>query len=147
LFRNTRYPFQELEEQLAKYENTTGSGTVTIDSFFFDCLLADLVRSAKELTDARLLHEIDALYSTLESQRTRTAIAQSRCGRELMHRFATRGVCTLQKRSPNMSLQPTALIGKHSARRKSRMLANEGCGSALRWARSRNRLCRPTSMR
>jgi hypothetical protein len=62
------YPFQELKEQLAKYEYTTGSATVTIDSFFLDCLLADLVRSAKQLTDARLLDEIDALYTRLESQ-------------------------------------------------------------------------------
>jgi hypothetical protein len=41
------------------------------------------------------------------------------------------------KAEPNNPLQPTGLSVKHSARMKSRMLATEARGSALRWAQER----------
>lgn len=65
------YPFDDFADQLASAESVKGSCIVTIEPFYFDALLADLVRSAKEIDDAKLLAQIDTLYSDLENQAMR----------------------------------------------------------------------------
>lgn len=62
------YPFTELEEQLTKLEGVHEVATVEIAFFYLDRLLADIVYSAKGLSDDALLEELDALYTKLEVQ-------------------------------------------------------------------------------
>ena len=60
------YPFDDLSAQHAGLENASGSVTVTMEPFYLDALLADLVRSAKETEDQQLLDELDALFAEIE---------------------------------------------------------------------------------
>jgi hypothetical protein len=62
------WPFEEFQEQLNRLEGQPGMAKATIDPFYLDRLLADIVVSAKKITDESLLDELDALYSELEAR-------------------------------------------------------------------------------
>ena len=61
------YPFAELKHQLQVLAKDDDERLVTIDPYFLDHLLADLVRSMKR-ADSRVLDELDELYDNIASQ-------------------------------------------------------------------------------
>jgi hypothetical protein len=67
------WPFEDFQEQLNRLEGKSGRVKATIDPFYLDRLLADIVVSAKEITDESLLDELDALYSELEARTVKSA--------------------------------------------------------------------------
>lgn len=75
LLADHTYPFPELEEQLTKLSSTNQAATVTIEPFYLDRLLADIVYSSKRLADDRLVEELDDLYTRLEMQAKRQGYA------------------------------------------------------------------------
>jgi len=62
------YPFDDLNEQLNRLAGVSAEAAVTIDPFYVECLTADLIRSARALTDETVLEEIDALLTVLETR-------------------------------------------------------------------------------
>jgi hypothetical protein len=59
------YPFPEQERRLRVSEAVKGWHRVRIGAYWIELILADLVRSAKEIRNGPLLAELDALYSAL----------------------------------------------------------------------------------
>lgn len=60
------YPFPEHERRLRASKAVKGLHRVRIGAYWIELMLADLVRSAKEIGSGSLLQEIDALYSALQ---------------------------------------------------------------------------------
>ena len=60
------YPFPEQEETLRASKAVKGYHRVRIDSYWIEMMLADIVRSAKEINNRRLLEELDGLFSALD---------------------------------------------------------------------------------
>jgi hypothetical protein len=60
------YPFSEQEQQLRGSKPVKGLHRVRIDSYWIEMMVADLVRSAREIRNRALLEELDALCSALE---------------------------------------------------------------------------------
>ena len=67
------YPWPEDEERLRASRPVGGYHRVRIDVYWIEMMIADLVRSAKEIRSRRLLEELDALCSALESALARGA--------------------------------------------------------------------------
>jgi hypothetical protein len=61
------YPFAEEEQRLRDSRAVRGIHRVRIGAYWIEMMIADLVRSAKEISENALLEELDALCSTLES--------------------------------------------------------------------------------
>ncbi|MCB1806028.1 MAG: hypothetical protein KDJ99_13050 [Candidatus Competibacteraceae bacterium] len=61
------YPFEDLRRQLQALAENDDEHVVTIDPYYLDHLLADLVRSMKR-ANSRLLDELDELYDNIASQ-------------------------------------------------------------------------------
>jgi hypothetical protein len=62
------YPFAELEVQLERAATEKGVATISIPPDEVGALTADFVYSAKKINDMKLLDEIDALITKIESQ-------------------------------------------------------------------------------
>jgi hypothetical protein len=60
------YPFSAEERKLRASKVVDGIHRVRMGSYWIEMMLADLVRSAKEIRSRRLLDELDELYSVLE---------------------------------------------------------------------------------
>mgnify|MGYP005851116755 CR=1 FL=1 len=65
------YPFPDLRQALERLVDRPGEATVSVAPFYIEMLVADLVRSAKEISDEALLEELDALCTNLELQAAR----------------------------------------------------------------------------
>jgi len=61
------YPFDEQEKALRASRPVKGCHRVRIGAYWIEMMVADLVRSAKELRSPSLLEEIDALCDALEN--------------------------------------------------------------------------------
>jgi hypothetical protein len=61
------YPFSAEERKLCASKAVDGIHQVRMGAYWIEMMLADLVRSAKEIRSHRLLDELDELYSVLES--------------------------------------------------------------------------------
>ena len=61
------YPFQEAQQALSSSRAVRGYHRVQIDAYWIEMMVADLVRSAKELRSRPLLDELDALCDVLEN--------------------------------------------------------------------------------
>jgi hypothetical protein len=68
LFALYGYPFAELEVQLEQAATEKGVATLSIHPNEVGALTADFVYSAKKINDMKLLDEIDALITKIESQ-------------------------------------------------------------------------------
>lgn len=62
------YPFADLNGQLERLAEVNESCPVTIEPFYLDHLLADLIRSMKTIRHRALLERLDELYIEIESQ-------------------------------------------------------------------------------
>lgn len=60
------YPFAEEEQRLRDSRAVRGIHRVRIGAYWIEMMIADLVRSAKEISEQALLEELDALCSALE---------------------------------------------------------------------------------
>ena len=60
------YPFPDAEQKLRASKAVGGIHRVHLGGYWIELMLADLVRSAKEIRSRRLLDELDELYSVLE---------------------------------------------------------------------------------
>jgi hypothetical protein len=60
------YPFAEQEQRLRASKATKGIHRVRIGAYWIELMMADLLRSAREISNRRLLDELDELYSALE---------------------------------------------------------------------------------
>jgi hypothetical protein len=60
------YPFPEQEQRLRDSKAMKGLHRVRIGSYWIELMLADLVRSGREIRNRALLDELDALCSALE---------------------------------------------------------------------------------
>lgn len=60
------YPFFAEERKLRASEAVDGIHRVRLGAYWIEMMLADLIRSAKEIRSRRLLDELDELYSVLE---------------------------------------------------------------------------------
>jgi hypothetical protein len=60
------YPFFGEEQKLRASKAVDGMHRVRLGSYWIEMMLADLVRSAKEIRSRRLLDELDELYSVLD---------------------------------------------------------------------------------
>jgi hypothetical protein len=60
------YPFPEQEQKLRDSKAVKGFHRVRIGAYWIELMLADLVRSAREIRSGALLDELDALCSALE---------------------------------------------------------------------------------
>lgn len=60
------YPWPDVAERLRKSRPVKGYHCVPIDAYWIEMMLADIVRSAKEINSAALLQELDALCSVLD---------------------------------------------------------------------------------
>lgn len=60
------YPFEEQEQTLRASKAVRGFHRVRIDSFWIEMLLGDVIRSAREITNRRLLDELDGVCGALE---------------------------------------------------------------------------------
>jgi hypothetical protein len=60
------YPFPEQEETLRESKAVRGYHRVRIDAYWIEMMLADIVRSARQISNRALLEELDALCSTLD---------------------------------------------------------------------------------
>jgi hypothetical protein len=61
------YPFEEIEARLRACEDRKGTHTIKISQFDIEHLMGDLVYSAKKITNADVLEELDAVCSVLEN--------------------------------------------------------------------------------
>ena len=59
------YPFEEQEQVLRASKAVRGYHRVRLDSFWIEMLLGDVIRSAREITNRRLLDELDGLCGAL----------------------------------------------------------------------------------
>ncbi len=64
------YPFDEQKETLRASRAVKGYHRVRIGAYWIELMIADLIRSAKELRSPALLEEIDALCDVLENALT-----------------------------------------------------------------------------
>jgi len=60
------YPWPEDAERLRNSKAVKGHHRVPIDAYWIEMILADIVRSAKEVSSPALLEELDALCSILD---------------------------------------------------------------------------------
>jgi len=60
------YPFPEQEQTLRESQAVRGYHRVRIDSYWIEMMLADIVRSARQIDNHALLEELDALCSALD---------------------------------------------------------------------------------
>jgi hypothetical protein len=60
------YPFAEQEQRLRSSKAVKGIHRVRIGAYWIELMMADLIRSAREISRRRLLDELDELYSALE---------------------------------------------------------------------------------
>jgi hypothetical protein len=60
------YPFPEQEETLRESKAVRGYHRVRIDSYWVEMMLADIVRSARQISNRALLEELDGLCSALD---------------------------------------------------------------------------------
>ncbi len=60
------YPWPDVAEKLRNSKAAKGYHDVPIDAYWIEMMLADIVRSAKEINSAALLQELDALCSVLD---------------------------------------------------------------------------------
>ena len=60
------YPFEEQEQILRASRAVRGFHRVRIDSFWIEMMLADIIRSAREIANRRLLDELDGVCGALE---------------------------------------------------------------------------------
>jgi succinate dehydrogenase/fumarate reductase flavoprotein subunit len=60
------YPFPEDEEKLRASRAVGGYHRVRIGAYWIEMMIADLVRSAKEIRSSALLEELEALCSALQ---------------------------------------------------------------------------------
>ena len=63
-------PFDEQEKTLRTSRAVKGYHRVRVDAYWIEMMLADLVRSARELRSVSLLQQIDALCDLLENSLT-----------------------------------------------------------------------------
>jgi hypothetical protein len=61
------YPFPDEAQKLRDSKAVKGYHRVSIDAYWIEMMLADIVRSAKTIRSASLLEELDALCSALDS--------------------------------------------------------------------------------
>ncbi len=59
-------PFEEQEQVLRASKAVRGYHRVRLDSFWIEMLLGDVIRSAREITNRRLLDELDGVCGALE---------------------------------------------------------------------------------
>jgi len=64
------YPFDEQEKTLRASRAVKGCHRVRIGAYWIEMMVADLIRSAKELRSPSLLEELDALCDVLENALT-----------------------------------------------------------------------------
>ena len=62
------YPFADLKAQLERVTAVNKVCSVTIEPFYLDHLLADLIRSMKTIRRRALLERLDELYIEIECQ-------------------------------------------------------------------------------
>ncbi len=62
------YPFADLKAQLERVAALNEACSVTIEPFYLDHLLADLIRSMKTIRRRALLERLDELYIEIECQ-------------------------------------------------------------------------------
>jgi hypothetical protein len=60
------YPWPDEAEKLRASRAVKGYHRVPIDAYWIEMMLADVVRSAKEISSTSLLEELDALCSVLD---------------------------------------------------------------------------------
>lgn len=60
------YPFEEEAQILRASKAVRGFHRVRLDSFWIEMLLGDVIRSAREITNRRLLDELDEVCGALE---------------------------------------------------------------------------------
>jgi len=60
------YPWPEEAKRLRESKAVRGYHRVPIDAYWIEMMLADIVRSAKEISSSTLLEELDALCSVLD---------------------------------------------------------------------------------
>jgi hypothetical protein len=60
------HPWPEIEDRLRASRDVRGYHRVPIDAYWIEMMIADVVRSAKEIRSRRLLEELDELCSSLE---------------------------------------------------------------------------------
>jgi hypothetical protein len=60
------YPFADEEQKLRASKAVGGIHRVRLGSYWIELMIADLIRSAKEIRNRQLLDELDELCSTLE---------------------------------------------------------------------------------
>ncbi len=60
------YPFDEQAHTLRASKAVRGYHRVRLDSFWIEMLLGDVIRSAREITNRRLLDELDGVCGALE---------------------------------------------------------------------------------
>jgi hypothetical protein len=60
------YPFEEQAQTLRASKAVRGYHRVRLDSFWIEMLLGDVIRSAREITNRRLLDELDGVCGALE---------------------------------------------------------------------------------
>ena len=60
------YPFEEQAQILQASKAVRGFHRVRLDSFWIEMLLGDVIRSAREITNRRLLDELDGVCGALE---------------------------------------------------------------------------------
>src|ERR1017187_10323414 len=60
------YPFPNDAQKLRDSKAVKGYHRVPIDAYWIEMMLADIVRSAKEISSSTLLEELDALCSVLD---------------------------------------------------------------------------------
>ncbi len=60
------YPFPNEAQKLRDSKAVKGYHRVSIDAYWIEMMLADIVRSAKTIRSAALLDELDALCSVLD---------------------------------------------------------------------------------
>jgi hypothetical protein len=61
------YPFEEQAQTLRASKAVRGFHRVRIDSFWIEMMLADVIRSAREISNRRLLDELDGVCGALEA--------------------------------------------------------------------------------
>ncbi len=60
------YPWPEVAERVRDSKAARGYHRVPIDAYWIEMMLADIVRSAKEINSPTLLEELDTLCSVLD---------------------------------------------------------------------------------
>lgn len=72
------YPFSDQERKLRGSKAVKGWHGVRIGAYWIELMIADLVRSAKEIDDGALLEELDAVCSALEYALTENSVRRVR---------------------------------------------------------------------